>query len=204
MNIREAKLKGLILSGGRSTRMGRDKGSISYHGKSQREYLRELLVPFCQEVFISCNKEQIHDLDGFAVIEDSVEGQGPMIGILSAFQQDPGVAWLTVACDLPFLTQKTVDHLVTHRNASKLATAFHNPETGFPEPLITIWEPEARQSLLDFREAGYLCPRKVLINSDIELLEAVDKEELRNVNHAHEYETVIKKLEERAIFNKAF
>jgi len=182
--------------------MGRDKGSISYHGRSQREYLYELLVPFCKEVFISCNKEQTHHLQGFPVIEDSIEGQGPMIGILSAFQRDPEAAWLIVACDLPFLTEKTVNHLVKHRNASKLATAFHNPETGFPEPLITIWEPEARKSLLDFREAGYLCPRKVLINSDIELLEAVETEELRNVNDAHEYETIIKELEERAALNK--
>lgn len=196
MNIREPKLNGLILSGGKSSRMGRDKGSISYHGKSQREHLHDLLVPFCHEVFISCNEQQAPHLHRFPLIEDSIDGKGPMVGILSAFQRYPDVAWLTVACDLPFLTSKTLNHLVKHRNASKLATAIHNPETGFPEPLITIWEPEAGQQLLAFLKEGYSCPRKVLINSDIEVLEAIEIKELQNINHAYEYDIIVKELEE--------
>ena len=52
------KLFGLILSGGRSTRMGNDKGLISYHGLPQREYLYQLAANFCEDTFLSIRAEQ--------------------------------------------------------------------------------------------------------------------------------------------------
>lgn len=47
-------VNGLVLAGGRSLRMGRDKGAIAWHGKPQREYAADMLKNLCGEVFISC------------------------------------------------------------------------------------------------------------------------------------------------------
>ena len=69
-----------------------------------------------------------------------------------------------------------------HRQPGRAATAFQSPENEFPEPLITIWEPRSYGPLLRFLSLGYSCPRKTLINSDIELLRAPRPEELRNIN----------------------
>ena len=67
-----------------------------------------------------------------------------------------------------------------------MATAFYDSDNKFPEPLITIWEARAYPILLQFLSQGYSCPRKVLINSDIELLAAPNVSELKNVNYPHE------------------
>ena len=72
--------------------------------------------------------------------------------------------------------------LVNHRNPTKLATCFYNPETEFPEPLITIWEPKAYPVLLEFLSQGYSCPRKVLINTDIEMIQMKDPTKMTNAN----------------------
>ena len=53
----------------------------------------------------------------------------------------------------------------------------------FPEPLITIWEPRSYPTLMQFLTQGYSCPRKVLMNSDIQLVVPEFPEELTNVNH---------------------
>ena len=184
-------LYGLVLAGGKSTRMGSDKGLIDYHGKPQREYVADLLGPYCEEVFISCRADQMNDIPSpYQGLSDQLIGLGPFGGISSAFQQNPNAAWLVVACDLPLLDENTLAQLVKGRNVSKIATAFNSPHNEFPEPLITIWEPKSYPILMQFLAQGYSCPRKVLIHSDVELLDADDKDRLMNVNNPAEKKQV--------------
>jgi len=184
-------LKGLVLAGGKSQRMGFDKGNINYNGKPQREYLADLLDEFCIETFISTNEK----IDSrYVLINDSFLNLGPYSGILSAFREDPNAAWVTVATDIPLLDKESLNFLIQNRNTSKLATCFHNPETNFPEPLITIWEPKAYPQLLKFLSIGYSCPRKVLINSEIEELNFDRPTVLKNANTPEEMELLKKSI----------
>ncbi|MEQ8518116.1 MAG: NTP transferase domain-containing protein [Cytophagales bacterium] len=187
------KLKGLVLAGGQSLRMGKDKTKIDYHGIPQKEYVYELISGFCEETYISVAKKSDSKLPQ---IEDKITGLGPYSGIVSAFMQDQNSAWLVLATDIPLLKKETIKHLVDNRNTSKYATCFHNPETDFPEPLITIWEPRSYPRLLNFLSLGYSCPRKALINSDVEELEISNKEHLFNANTPEEMEQVLAKLNE--------
>src|SRR5690606_18465461 len=116
-------INGLVLAGGKSQRMEKDKGGLIYYDKNQREHVMGLIQPFCSQVFLSCNTEQkLLFKNTYPIIEDSFLGLGPMGGILSAFRQDPNAAWLTVACDLPYLSESTLKYLIAHRNPSKVAT----------------------------------------------------------------------------------
>lgn len=175
------RLNGLVLAGGRSTRMGRDKGQLDFYGKPQREYMADLIAPFCEQVFLSVRMGQ-EVPSSHPLIEDSFAGLGPFGALLSAFRSDPDAAWLVVACDLPLLDRKTMNQLVSNRDTGKVATAFRSPVNGFPEPLIAIWEPKSYLHALAFLSQGYACPRKVLINADIHLLEAENAGALTNVN----------------------
>jgi molybdopterin-guanine dinucleotide biosynthesis protein A len=183
------KLNGLVLAGGKSVRMGKDKGALDYHGKPQREFMADMLSQFCEETYISVRENQGVESE-YGLLEDTFVGLGPFGAITSAMRKNPNTAWLVVACDLPLLDEKTLQFLVENRNASKVATAIYNPETDFPEPLITIWEPRSYQVMLNFLAQGYSCPRKVLINSEIELLKVKDVKVLLNVNDAEGYDEI--------------
>ncbi|ARS37810.1 hypothetical protein CA264_10530 [Pontibacter actiniarum] len=184
-------LNGLVLAGGKSTRMGQDKGAMAWHGKEQRYFAADLLQEQCREVFISCRPEQQAELNGsYKTIPDTFTGLGPYGAILSAFREQPEAAWLVVACDLPMLHSETLRFLVQHRNAAANATTFESPQDGFPEPLITIWEPKSYLTLLAFLAQGYTCPRKVLLNSDISLLQSPYPQALLNVNTPEDAERV--------------
>ena len=188
-------LNGLVLMGGESRRMGSDKSELNYHGRSQWKHLLDLIQPFCSQTFLSCNSRKVSELSSeVPIIEDAFSNLGPMGGILSAFRADPNAAWLVLACDLPYLSESTLQFLMKHRDPSKVATAFLDTAGVFPEPLITIWEPKSYPLLLQYLGQGYSCPRKVLINTDVKLLEAPDKKELFNANHPQEYAAVIKEL----------
>ena len=183
-------IHGLVLAGGKSMRMGRDKGTIDYHGKPQREYAFDMLNSLCEKTFLSGRKEQITEWKNqFPTVADTFTGLGPFGAILSAFRENPNTAWLCVACDLPLLTEKALQQLIAQRDPSKIATAFYNSDTKFPEPLITIWEPKSYPILLHFLSLGYSCPRKVLINSDVKVVRLMDESVLVNVNTEEERKT---------------
>ena len=185
-------LNGLILTGGRSTRMGQDKSLLTYHSKPQREHLTDLLRPFCDTVFWSVNAQQAADLanTGQLLIVDAFDLAGPMNGILSAFQHDPETAWLVVACDMPLLTSRSLDALVAGRNPEKPATAFYDSDGRFPEPLLTIWEPSFGPILLEALTAGNQSPRQLLMLHDCQLLTIPDARELLSINSSAERKTL--------------
>ncbi len=189
------KLNGLVLMGGKSSRMGKDKSTLDYHGKMQKDYVYELLNEVCENTYFSVRAGQVGNEKMPHQIEDRFNNLGPMGGILSALMAIPDRAWLVVACDLPFIDRKTLQFLVSQRNTSKIATAFLDPEGTFPEPLVAIWEPKSYQSLFHFLSLGYSCPRKVLINSDIQLVKVLDSKALTNANEPQDYEKAKADLE---------
>lgn len=178
-------LNGLILAGGESHRMGRDKGTIDYHGMSQNDFVFSLLSGFAAEVYLSCHPDRVPDTN-LPIITDTFLGLGPFGGVLSSFRFNPNVAWLVVACDFPLLDKKTISYLIEQRDYSKVAICFHDSSTDLPEPLITIWEPKAYPVLLKYLSQGVSCLRKVLINTDTKQLQAENSEVLRNVNTPEE------------------
>lgn len=196
LSQRQPVLNGLVLAGGQSRRMQTDKGSLAYFGKSQRLYVHEMLNPFCQETFVSyAHDKDVHLDEQLPVVLDRFVGLGPFGGILSALLHNPNAAWLTVACDLPYLSAETLAYLVKNRNTSKLATCFIDSDSRFPEPLVTIWEPRAYPVMLQFLSQGYACPRKVLINTDIELLQAPDTHDFENINFPEQRDEAISNLQ---------
>src|SRR5262249_58654641 len=100
-----APIYALVLAGGRSTRMQRDKAALTYHGRTQLEWAVSLLQTHAQRVFVSVRADQTNDpvRAHFEQIVDAHQRLGPIAGIIAAQAKYPQVAWLVVACDLPFL-----------------------------------------------------------------------------------------------------
>ncbi len=190
-------LYGLVLAGGKSQRMGKDKGQIDYHGKPQRLHMADVLNEICDETFLSVQSSKKETVTDYPFLEDTFYDLGPFGAIASAFRHRPNAAWLVVACDLPLLDLETLDFLVKNRNISAIATAFNSPVNQFPEPLISIWEPKSYPVLLQFLAQGFSCPRKVLINSDVELVDAPDGQKLMNVNKPEELKEVIELIQKK-------
>jgi molybdopterin-guanine dinucleotide biosynthesis protein A len=182
-------LFGLVLAGGASTRMRTDKAALQYHGRPQLQWAFELVAKFCAASFVSVRPDQRSDAAraGHPQIVDRQPGIGPIAGISAALLEQPKAAWLVLACDLPFLTERTLEHLIAHRDASKIATAYRSAHDGLPEPLCAIWEPAAREPVLAYIASGKQCPRKFLIDSDTKMLDLPERQALDNVNTVEEF-----------------
>ena len=182
-------LYGLILAGGKSSRMQTDKGELQYHEAiSQRTFLYKMLDKFCAKTFISCRKDQVDNLQpGEAYIVDENMYEGPLNGILSAHHRFPETAWLVLAVDLPHMTDKTIQALLKERDSLKIATAYTTQASQKPEPLIAIWEPASLVEAEKYIQAGNHCPRKFLSSQDIKMIFPENDLELFNANFYTDY-----------------
>jgi molybdopterin-guanine dinucleotide biosynthesis protein A len=94
----------------------------------------------------------------------------------------PECAWLVLACDLPLVSAEVLRKLLATRDSQKMATAYISKTNGLPEPMCAIYEPKFFHPMMRWIEAGKTCPRKMLIDSDVRLVELCNLNALDNAN----------------------
>ena len=190
------KINGLVLAGGKSTRMGKDKGMIEYHGMPQREYLYHLLSRVCEKTYVGIRSDQKEDFpEGMETIVDDDSYKGPYNGLISAHKKFPEVAWLVLACDLPLIDLASLQELIAGRDPDAVATSFAQKKDPLSEPLCAIWEPKAFEKSISYLEGGNgTCPRKFLIGNETKLVFPSNENVLLNANSEEEYKEAIVRL----------
>ena len=175
---------GLVLAGGESRRMGRDKALLVREGRSQLAHIAALLEGITGRVYVSSRQEQQDDPERsrFENIVDRYEGIGPIAGILSAMDAHPNADWLVVACDLPNIDEPTLSFLIEKAKQKQPFTAFKSDYDGLPEPLCALYRCGSDAIIRRFVEDGIVCPRKILMRSDTLLLEQPNPVALDNIN----------------------
>jgi len=179
-----SEVYGLVLAGGKSRRMGRDKALLLRDGKSQLAHMVSLLDAVVDRVFVSTRDDQTGDAERsrFNLIVDRYDDMGPIAGILTALQEYPEVDWLVVACDLPNIDDSTLRFLLENVSDTQPFTAFRSSHDGLPEPLCAVYKSGSDTVLRAFIDDGVNCPRKILLRSETRLLEQTDPSSLDNVN----------------------
>jgi molybdenum cofactor guanylyltransferase len=178
-------INGLVLAGGRSSRMGKDKGLITFHQKPQREHLFELLSEVCDKVFVSCNPEQ--DIPKhFNPLPDRFDINSPLNGILSALTTHPTTAWLVVAVDMPRVDKQVLQHLINNRRGDSAVTCYWDSDHQYPEPLLSLWEPGVYAAVLEFHNKGKKSPRDFLMETRTNILEPISSKLHLNINTPEE------------------
>jgi molybdopterin-guanine dinucleotide biosynthesis protein A len=178
------RIYGLVLAGGQSKRMGRDKALIRVDGETQLSRAVRLLDCVVDRVFVSARAEQRGDSERkrFELIVDRYEDIGPIAGILTALEEHNDVGWLVLACDLPNVDEATIRFLLDHRSADQPFSAFRSSSDGLPEPLCAYYSAGSDSIIKAFIEEGVICPRKMLVRSDTCLLDQPSPDALDNIN----------------------
>jgi molybdenum cofactor guanylyltransferase len=177
-------LHGLVLTGGASTRMGKDKALLDRQGEPQLLATFRLLSQHVQSCFVSLRRDQREESirAGLPGIFDETDGIGPAAGLLAAHGAYPDVAWLVLACDLPRLQPSTLLGLIRARDGRHAAIAYRSAVDDLPEPLCALWEPAALASLSRQAQAGRYRLRDILESDDTLLLSTPSGDVLENIN----------------------
>jgi len=188
---RPAPLFGLVAAGGRSRRMGREKGGLTCWRQPQVPRMCRLLQPYVRSVFVSVREEQ-GDRSwcvNHPRIYDRFRDLGPVSGLLSAMLRFPRVAWLFVACDMPFLDGRGIRPLVRHRNPLKKATVYKAPDENVLEPVCAIYEADFRERVEEQLGHGIQSLRRMLnTSSSVEVVTTPAKRVLTSVDTPSDFE----------------
>lgn len=189
------KPHGLLLLGGRSSRMGQDKALLRHpDGRALWQRGVALLSACCDQVYLSLRHDQdtafLREAFSTASIlrDEAGNSDGPIAGLLAAFRCAPASRWLVMSCDLPRVDEATLRHLIRSHHQDEPFLAYRSEFDGRPEPLCAIYAPAAHHLFQKSNERQICCPRKILIQHQCRLLEPITLRALENTNTPLEWE----------------
>jgi molybdopterin-guanine dinucleotide biosynthesis protein A len=159
---KEKKMLGVVFCGGKSLRMGRDKGLMLNNGRTwatiAAEKLAELNIPIC----VSINAQQVESYKQlFAEVmllvdEESLALKGPLLGLLSAHTKHPAEDLFILACDLPLMEVWLLKRLAAATLEAPDCEAFVFSNAGSPEPLCAIYKSTGLRKVITELQANRL------------------------------------------------
>jgi len=180
---------GIILAGGKSSRMGAEKGLQELCGKPLIHYAIEALSGLCNTIIISSSSDAYHSL-GYKVVADVIPGIGPMGGIYSTLQQSKTEENLVLSCDLPFVSEELMSYILENSTGYKVAVPWLGDQ--HYEPLCGFYHLSILDQISAFIEINnYKLPdlfdevsiNKLVINSELNFYQ---ENMFLNVNSKHD------------------
>lgn len=142
-------ITGIILAGGKSSRMGTDKGFLKLNNKSFVKYSIDALKPLVSNIIIVSDNA---DYDGFGYkrVTDDIKNAGPVSGIYSGLQASETEYNLILSCDIPLITAEVLQQLIDAiDDTSEIIQAESNNKT---MPLIALYKRSIKNIFKNFLE----------------------------------------------------
>ncbi|WP_163709039.1 molybdenum cofactor guanylyltransferase [Mangrovibacterium lignilyticum] len=152
------QIGGIILAGGKSSRMGKDKGLIEFQGKQLIQYAIGLLHPLCTEIIISTNQAAYEEF-GLKTVADVYRDCGPLGGLQAALSETEFEWNVVVSCDTPFLQAELFTSLLQMKTGFDAVIPKH---AGGIEPMAGVYHKslaesiEAKLKAKDFKTQKFL------------------------------------------------
>lgn len=134
---------GVILAGGKNSRMGTDKGMLLVDGKRIVEQIVSVLKPLVGEIIIITNGNN-YDYLGYKTYKDLIKDCGPMGGIYTALSFSTSKRNFVVSCDMPFIHKELVQFIIKNSGDYDIAIPFHDEKL---EPLCAVYDKRCQLKL---------------------------------------------------------
>ena len=108
-------ITGIILSGGKSTRMGRNKSLLEINGKTAVQRIADLMQPVFTKVIVISNTPGEYSLLGLPVHKDIYEYRGPLAGIHSGLKHSETDQNFVISVDMPLMTAEMIEYIIDYK-----------------------------------------------------------------------------------------
>ncbi len=200
---------GLVLCGGKSSRLRQDKSQINYHGAPQWQFLAGMLSELCPKVIVSCSYSQAaqysREVEGthlanlfFCVDQPALADSGPVSGVLSAFETVPATDLLVIGCDYPLIKKEDLEFLLSSRKPGTDAVCYHLEKENLDLPFPAIYERSIQKILLNLFHQGKYSLREGLREGNVLRLTPPHPERLISANTPEEVERMKARISQQA------
>lgn len=144
--MKKENITGIILSGGKSSRMGTDKGFVLYKAKFFTQYVIDALKPLVGEIIIISDNSK-YDTFNTTRINDEIKKAGPLAGVYTGLKNSKTEFNLVLSCDVPLITtsvlQKIIDAISPETDIVQLKSK------GKTMPLIAVYRKKCAPIFLE-------------------------------------------------------
>ncbi|MBT8272319.1 MAG: molybdenum cofactor guanylyltransferase [Bacteroidia bacterium] len=187
-------ITGIILAGGKSSRMGTDKGLMLLHGKTFIEHIIQALKPTVDEIIIVANNDE-YDRFGETRIDDLIQDSGPLAGLFSGLKRSKTDLNLVLSCDVPFITTRVL-RIVTDAASDdfEIIQAVYKNES---LPHIGLYRKKCMvksKELLDQGEKRLRSLARHFKTKDLHIDEVYEKN-IQNINTLQELKSLLNEIE---------
>ncbi|MFI1743377.1 molybdenum cofactor guanylyltransferase [Thalassobellus sediminis] len=140
--IDKKNITGIILAGGKSTRMGTDKGFLLLNGKPFTQYSIDALQPLVSEILIVSDNPD-YDIFGCKRINDITKNAGPVAGICSGLEASSTEYNLILSCDIPLITSDILKKLI--KAIDDTSEVIQIESNGKSMPLIALYKKQCKE-----------------------------------------------------------
>lgn len=203
IDIEKLEITGVLLVGGESRRMGRNKALLEAGGRTLIERNLDVLSGTCEEVLISSRDPNLYTGYGYKVVEDIIKGKGPLGGIYSVLQEAKYDNLFLAACDMPFLNQKAIACLYKELGDYEavvpcISGKIHPLHAFYHRSILPLVKKNIQESKLKLTELLELSRTKI-VYPDESLKDHPDRRILEqsfwNVNTPEEWKSIIKNMD---------
>ena len=133
----------VVLAGGKSRRMGKDKALLPIDGRPMIRSLVQSLIPLSKDVIVSVSDGERHEElkqalpAGVRVVYDERPGQGPLMGIYAGLKASETDVNLVVACDIPEIDPGFITEMRSYAGDHDVVAAVDNE--GRPNALLALY-----------------------------------------------------------------
>lgn len=149
--LERKNITGIVLAGGRSTRMGRDKGFVEYNGKPFIAHIIESLKPLVNEIVIVSDNED-YERFGHYRVNDHFKDMGPLAGLYSGLYHSKTEVNLVLSCDVPLVNEALLLKLI--QEVTEQDDVVQIKSQGKTNPLIAIYKKRCMATCLSTLESG--------------------------------------------------
>ena len=188
-------ITGLVVCGGKSRRMGADKGLLEYYSQPQRQFVYDFLQEICSHVHISCNRGQFAGIPpgySFVCDDEKYATIGPMAALLTAINKFPATSFLLIGCDYPLFLKKDAERLLYTSN--EMAGAYYQSAAELYEPLLAIYHPPVFDLVKKNFDGGRFSLQNILQAAGAEKILADDPSVITSVDDELLRRKIIKDL----------
>lgn len=155
---------GVLLAGGRSRRMGRDKSAIMLDGRCFLDHVAQAMHPVVDEVIVSVASKGGAWEERYHMVEDVLPDLGPLGGLVSAFAHVDAARLLVAPCDAPGLTSSVFETLLANADRAAVVVA---ADRSHAQPLIGCYDASIRSALRDYLATGRRSVNGFLATQDV-------------------------------------
>ncbi|WP_428910155.1 molybdenum cofactor guanylyltransferase [Niallia sp. Krafla_26] len=191
------KTTGIILAGGKSSRMGTNKALLTIEGKTVIERIVGQVEQIVDQCIIVTNHFQDYKFLQLPMVEDKWKDMGPLAGIEAGLTSSQTENNLIVACDMPFISIDTGKYLLTlleyyQAVVPEVNGQLHPLFAAYRKSIVPAVTTSLTENNLRIRQLLHTIHVKIVKNQDLDSQGiSTDDQYYFNMNHPTEYHRAI-------------